>query len=248
MQKSVDFRRADLPYPILSAHQPEFMPWLGNLSKAALGDVYYILDNVQYVSGVFQNRNKIRIKNGPGWQWLNVPIKSTGQLQMWNEVEIDNTNPWKRKHLNAIRLSYSKAPYFDTIYPEIESLYNSYTGDKLIEFIVPIIQYAFFKFDINIPVKRTSEIKDIRGRKSDLILSMCKSCNAKSFVFGSFGKTYIEWDKFNDVTPAFQDFKHPVYDQIHGGEFIPNMSFIDLLFNHGDDSKNILTKSKYTYE
>ena len=76
---------------------------------------------------------------------------------------------------------------------------------------------------------------------------MCKSCNAKTFVFGELGNTYIEWDKFKDIKPAFQNFNHPIYKQIHG-EFIPNMSFIDLLFNYGEKSKKILTKSLYNYE
>ena len=35
------------------------------------------------------------------------------------------------------------------------------------------------------------------------------------------------------------DYKHPIYNQLHG-DFIPNLSIIDLLFNEGPNSKNIL--------
>tara|TARA_R110001592_G_scaffold290216_2_gene559327 strand:- start:202 stop:915 length:714 start_codon:yes stop_codon:yes gene_type:complete len=233
--------------PILTGHQPEFMPWLGYLSKAKMGDVYYMLDHIQFVKEVFQNRNKIRIKNKPGWQWLNVPIKNAKKIQIWHDVKIDNSQPWKRKHLNAIKMSYSKAPYFNEIFPEIEQLYMGFKGDKLIDFVKIIVKYAFKKFNITTPIKYTSKIKGIKGKKSDLIISMCESCNAKTFIFGKFGNTYIEWDKFLNVKPVFQNFNHPIYSQIHG-EFIPNMSFIDLLFNHGDNSKNILTQSTYNYE
>ena len=246
---NTDSRRSDLPFPLLVAHQPEFIPWLGNLSKATMGDVYYLLDTVQFVKDVFQNRNKIRIKNKPGWQWLTIPILGN-TTQMWNEVRIDNSQNWKRKHLNALTMSYSKTPYFNEIYPELEMLYNT-ECDKLIDFVKLFIKYAFVKFDINVPVKCTSELVkegyDMSGQKSDLIINMCKSCNANSFVFGQMGRTYIDWDKFTDIKPVFQNFVHPTYNQLHG-DFISNMSFIDLLMNAGPDSKNILTKSTYDNE
>ena len=248
MKLSKDSRRSDLPYPTLVAHQPEFLPWLGNISKATMGDIYYIVDTVQFVQGVFQNRNKIRIKNTPGWQWLTIPIKSQGKFLLWKDVEIDNTKNWKRKHINSIQISYSKSPHFKVIFPEIQKLYDEFESDKLIDFVKLFINYAFTKFDINVPIKCVSELveegHDISGVKSDLVLQMCKSCNAKSFVFGQMGRTYIEWNKFTDVKPVFQNFTHPTYTQIHN-DFVGNMSFIDLLFNYGEDSKNILTKSEY---
>ena len=44
-----------LKSPILVAHQPEYFPWLGFISKARMGDVYYILDTVQYIK---EQKNK----------------------------------------------------------------------------------------------------------------------------------------------------------------------------------------------
>jgi hypothetical protein len=90
---------------------------------------------------------------------------------------------------------------------------------------------------------------DITGQKSDLIINMCKSVNAKSFIFGVLGRDYVETDKFdkNDIQIAFQNFQHPKYDQMHG-DFVSHMSFIDLLFNYGKDSIDILNKSKFDNE
>lgn len=249
VNKSKDLRRADLPFPILVAHQPEFLPWLGNISKATIGDVYFILDTVQYCKELFQNRNKIRIKGDSGWHWLTIPIKGgRKKLMNWQDVMIDNSQPWKRKHLNSIKMSYSRSPFFKEIYSEIESIYNNFTGDKLIDFLIEFIEYAHMKFGVSIPVYRTSDLikrgYNINGTKSDLILNMCKSVNAKTFIFGAQGRNYIEKDKFNKVDYRFQNFKHPEYKQMHG-EFVSHMSFIDLLFNYGPDAINILNKSEY---
>lgn len=252
VNKSTDIRRVDLPYPILVAHQPEFLPWLGNISKASMGDVYFILDTVQYCKELFQNRNKIRIKSEQGWQWLTIPISNpNNKLMPWCDVCIDNTQNWKRRHLNAIQLSYSKCNYFKEIYPEIEAIYTNFTGDKLIDFLVEFIRYAHKKFNLTVPIYRTSELiklgYDISGQKSDLIISMCKVIDAKTFVFGKLGRTYIEKEKFIDTNYVFQNYTHPTYEQYHG-DFISHMSFLDILFNHGDQSINILNKSNYETE
>jgi hypothetical protein len=39
-----------------------------------------------------------------------------------------------------------------------------------------------------------------------------------------------------------QSFKHPSYNQLFG-EFIPNLSVLDLLFNEGPNASAIITKS-----
>lgn len=252
VNKSIDIRRSDLPYPTLVAHQPEFLPWLGNISKAAMGDAYFILDSVQYCKELFQNRNKIRIKSDTGWQWLTIPISNpNNKLMMWSEVCIDNKQNWKVKHLKAIQLSYSKCKYFKDIFPEIESIYNNFNSDKLIDFIVEFIKYAHKKFNLQVPIYQTSKLIEqgynIEGHKTDLVLSMCNVIEANSFVFGALGRDYIEKDKFTKVKYSFQNFEHPVYEQLHG-EFIPNMCFLDLLFNYGPESIYILNKSYCDYE
>jgi hypothetical protein len=41
------------------------------------------------------------------------------------------------------------------------------------------------------------------------------------------------------IEVLFQDYRHPRYDQLFG-EFEANMSVIDLIYNHGDESHSIL--------
>jgi len=246
---STDQRRLGADGIVLTAHQPEFMPWLGYISKAVMSDAYFVLDSVQFVKDVFQNRNKIRIKSNIGWQWLTVPVLDVKKhLLNWTDVRIDNSQHWKTKHLNSIYYSYAKANYFDIIYNDIEKIYQN-NWDFLIDFIVYIREYTFKKFNIHIPVYRTTDLieqgYDISGQKTDLIINMCKVIEADNFVFGSVARTYVDKEKLNkaNIQFYFQNFKHPTYNQIQG-EFIPNMSFIDLLFNYGDESVNILNKSK----
>ena len=226
----------------LVAHQPEYFPWLGFISKAQLADVYYIVDNVQYMKEHWHNRNKIRKKDG--WLWINTPILGKTKILMWPEVRIDNSQPWKRKQLNSIKMCYSGSKYFHEIYTELEEIYSK-NYEFLIDFNEQIIKYAFKKFNVKAPIFKTSQLikegHNISGAKTDLILNMCKVANANTFIFGQDGKNYIEEDKFNkqNIEYKFQNFHHPIYEQKYLG-FESNMSFIDLLFNHGNNSTKIL--------
>jgi hypothetical protein len=249
---SSDPRRIDREGPILVAHQPECMPWLGNISKACMGDVYFILDSVQFVKKHWQNKNKIRINGGDNFQWLTIPVHGVQDHRLiTTDVRIAKGN-WKQKHLKTLELTYRKAPFFEEIFKDLQIIYSS-ESELLIDFLLEFIYYAFNKFEIEVPIYRTSElIKQgyiIEGEKSNLIISMCKVVNAKVYVFGCDGRTYIDKEVFcnNKVKFVFQDYTHPVYNQIQGN-FVSHMSFLDLLFNYGPKSIEVLGKSNYLEE
>ena len=56
----------------IAIHQPQYLPWLGYFDKLDSADVFIFLDTVQFKKHEWQNRNRIRTKDG--WQWLTVPI------------------------------------------------------------------------------------------------------------------------------------------------------------------------------
>jgi len=156
---------------------------------------------------------------------------------------------WRRKHLKTIMLAYAKAPYFDDVFPFIKKLYENKSED-LVNFLLPISLYAFEVLGVAVPIYRTSKLKElgyqIQGNTIDKILSMCHIFDAKTLVVGISGKEYLDIDKIKQtgIQVVTQKFTHPIYKQIHG-EFVPNMSFLDLLFNHGPDATKILGKSNY---
>ncbi|MCM8819267.1 MAG: WbqC family protein [Candidatus Omnitrophica bacterium] len=223
---------------IVSVHQPQYLPWLGYFHKIANSDCFVFLDCVQYKKREFQNRNRIRTKDG--WVWLTVPVISKDkENQLICQVKINNDFPWQRKHLNSIKLSYKEAPYFFSYIGFFEEVYSK-KWLNLIDLNLAIINFLLEKFSIKTPIKFLSQL-NIKSTKTERIIEICKSLGADTYLSGIGGKDYLDEELFkkNNIKLIYQEFKHPIYRQCYS-PFISQLSAIDLLFNCGDGSIKIL--------
>lgn len=227
---------------IITQHQPEFMPWMGFFYKILHCDTFIILDAVQFKKNHFSNRNKIRIPNKEGWQYINIPVYINGNsTQNFNEVivlDLKSKN-WKNKLLKSIYFSYKKTDYFDQVYSLIENCININTN-KLIDINIALI-FAILDFlEIKKEILLQSDL-NIHSSGTQLMVDTTLRCNSNIYLSGPSGKKYLDHKllKQHNIEVIFKDFTHPIYKQVHG-EFISHMSIIDLLFNNGKQSKNIL--------
>jgi len=223
---------------ILTGHQCVYLPWLGLFHKIALSDAYIYLDTVQYLKKDWNNRNKI--KTIQGGIWLTVPVQTKGKFnQTLKEVQIDNSVNWRKKHWQSIKLNYSKAPYFNRYAGFFEEIYQ-HEWDYLNDLNKTILMFLLEELKIKVDFIDSDKL-NLVGEKSDLVLDMCLKTKADTYIFGTLGKDYADVNKFNEngVKVIFQEYKHPEYKQ-QFGKFEPYMSVIDLLFNCGNDSLDII--------
>ena len=223
---------------ILTAHQPVYLPWLGLFHKIALAETFVYFDQVQYLPKDWMNRNKIRTKDGS--IWLTVPVLRKGYRDLKaSEIEINNSIDWQKKHLRSISLNYKKSPYFENYIPFFEDVYSrkwKFLGE-LNEYM---LKWFLDELGIKVNFLNANDFK-FQGEKSSLILNMCKELNASTYIFGMLGKDYADVQEFekNNIGLIFQNYNHPKYSQLYR-EFISHMSVIDLLFNHGPKSLEII--------
>ena len=230
---------------ILSAHQPVYMPWLGLFHKIALADVFCYFDIVQYQRKDFNNRNKINTKNGP--IWLTVPVKSSGRFHsLITDIKIENKK-WIAKHLKSIELNYKKTKYFDDYFENVEKILLA-GHDRLVDLNYDYLVFGLTSLGIKTKVIKASHYH-FEGTKSNLVLDMCIKLNADIYIFGEMGRNYADIESFNEkkVYPYFQSYEHPHYTQ-KNVTFEPYMSFLDLLFNHGKNSLQIIMSSNISRE
>lgn len=223
---------------ILTAHQSQFFAgYPGYLSKIDEADLYVYMDLVDYSHNDFINRNRIRTKEG--WQWLTVPVKHKGETKKINEIEIDNTKPWRKKHIKSIEQCYSRAPHFQKYIKPIKAIYEK-EWQYLSEFNLFCLVTVLKELQIDTPMIRMSA-NSFKGEKSELILDMCLQTGADWFIFGTNGKDYVKPKLFYDcgIEIEFQEYQQISYKQCYNG-WEPYMGTIDLLFNCGPDSLDVI--------
>ncbi|NRB09204.1 MAG: WbqC family protein [Richelia sp.] len=229
---------------IVSINQPAYLPWLGYFQRIAVSDLHIVLDHVQFEKNSFTNRNKIKIANG--WCWLTVPVKTKdrcGNLAI-KSLEIDNSTNWRVKHWQTMRHNYGKAPYFQQHSSFFKSVYQrewQYLSDLCRE----ITNYLLEVLKINTSLLFSSEI-NTEGIKDELILNLCQKARAITYLSGRLGQNYIREELFKEkgIQVEYQNYHHPQYLQCWRGNFEPYMSIVDLLFNCGSQSLDILIKDQ----
>ena len=233
----------DATYPTnrLVILQPSYLPWIGYFEQMARADQFVFLDDVQYTRRDWRNRNKIRTKEG--WLWLTVPVQQKNLYkQLLKETRVDNSINWNKKHSEAIRLNYAKAPFFEKYYPCLESVYKK-RWEFLLDLCYETTNYLKDFLNITTPTSKSSDLS-AEGAKTDLLLNLCQKMNATHYLTGNLASDYLSRDSFykEGIQLEFQNYNHPMYSQQYPG-FISNMSLIDLLFNAGDRSLDILINS-----
>ena len=222
---------------ILSIHQPQYLPWLGYFDKIDRADVFVLLDTVQFKKNEWQNRN--RIKTADGWQWLTVPV-TYHYPQLIQEVEINSREKWQHKQKQAIVSNYKKAPHWPMLEPLLEEIWTR-EWKTIAQLNIHVVRKLVEILGIETPLHVASEMGVFPDDPDERLIAITKHFGAKTYLAGSGGHGYMDMEKYerNQVKVDFQEFNHPVYRQLFG-DFMPFMSVIDLIFNNGHESLQII--------
>ena len=221
---------------ICAIHQPQYLPWLGYFDKIAASDVFVFLNDTQFKKNEWQNRNKI--KTATGWQWLTVPVVHEFGQEI-RHTKIDNRAPWRRKHLQALVSNYSKSPYFKEHRTSLESLYGE-EWESLADVNIGLVEFFMAQLGITAKTVLSTEL-GVEGKATEALIQICKRVGADTYLSGAGGKDYLEEERFEQegITLVYQDYRHPTYPQLYG-EFVSHLSIVDLIFNCGPQSLEVL--------
>ena len=220
---------------ILAIDQPNYLPWKGYFDLINDVDLFVFYNDVQYTTRDWRNRNKIITPNG--LQWITVPVGNNTH-RLICEVQIEDPS-WQKKHYDAIRYAYGKAPFFKDYRDFFEDCYLN----KQWEYLFELDQY------LTVEISRrflgiTTEFADSRdyytqGHKHDRLLSLIESVgNVSIYESGPAAKDYMVFKDYIDkgIELRWKSYDgYPVYPQ-RGKEFTHQVSILDLLFNVGKDA------------
>jgi hypothetical protein len=223
--------------------QPGYMPNIGFFKKIEYSDIFVFLDDTQFSKDSFDNRNKIKTKSNS--KWISVPLKRPVFRKKLNQVMISYDTDWIKSHSELIYQNYKDAPYFSSYWNEIKKILDQ-KSNLLIELNLNLIIYFLKILKINTTTIKSSEL-NITKTKTQRLVDICTQLNASSYISGIGGKNYVDDSLFknSDIKLTYENSIHPNYNQIHGN-FMKNMSIIDLIFNEGEKSSEILKKIKFS--
>jgi hypothetical protein len=225
--------------------QPTYLPWLGYFDLIDQVDRFVILDNVQFAKQTWQQRN--RIKTAAGLQWLTVPVDFRGRLgQQIREVQIREAR-FCEDHLRAVELAYRRTQYFDEYYPSLEShLRGVRDGSLLVDLNCVLLQWLLDTLGITTALVVASRLP-VEGKRTELLAAICHHLGADTYVSPLGASVYL-LSEIGIMSQAgvgvfFQNYVHPEYGQLFP-PFVSHASVLDLLFNEGPRSPEILRNGR----
>lgn len=220
-----------------SGYQPHYFPRLHYFARALNSDIFGISDYLQYVrkhafpasdgsmKQGFSHQAHSPIKLHQGKTDLGIPTRRTG-LNPINKTLIDYNQHWVHKHLGSIRTAYNRAPFFQSVYAEIEQILSR-RYDNLAQLTVTTILWGLARIlDIrplniqslsvdainqqiatglqfrlkHLKLLSATDISPPQGEEydaNDWIIRSCERFGAKEYVYGgTAASAYMDQRKY----------------------------------------------------
>ena len=179
----------------LSAHQPNFFPWLGYFVKVAISDIHVILDDVEFSKNNWINRNIIDTgKNS----YLTIPVNKSDTNKPINQVRLGEEYKFSiNKIIKTLDHQYKKSDSLTFI----KNLLNE-SKDKNFVFLSELnlfyLNNIFKFFEISTSIFKKSELDLGNGLNASILLTeLCKKYDCSNYISGIGSKSYIDESKFN---------------------------------------------------
>lgn len=225
---------------IISGHQPVYLPGIIVMAKMALVDQWCWVGHCDYQHRSWQSHNFIRGFGNP--LKLIVPVRKSYSGNSINETLVLSAKEdgWRTKHLNSIKHIYGKRPHFDEYYPELEAALLM-PCEKLGELNIGLANLLCHWLDIQTPTHKSEDYKigNYPGNGTLMLAEMCEKLEAKHYLSSPGEAAYVKPELMNGFAHSYIKFTHPEYEQGYRS-FMPNLSVIDLVFNCGPQSGDIV--------
>jgi len=218
--------------------QSNYIPWRGYFDLIKNCDIFVFLDDVQYTSRDWRNRNYIDSQSGR--KLLTVPVGSS-RKRLINEVQLPS-GEWRVRHFNSIKTSYGLYPYWNLYRGFLEKFYFDFSISNLSKFNQAFITRVSGDF---LGIKTQffdSSLLEIKSKKQARIMEILKELGASHYISGPSGRNYLDESIFlkSGIVLLYIDYSPLLSYPQPAGFSSDRLSIIDLLMNCGPDSAHYL--------
>ncbi len=211
----------------LAVMQPYLFPYIGYFQLIYAADLFLIYDDVAYIKRGFVNRNNILAPSGV--TRFTVPVPGASQNKLFSDLQFSKDVD---KILKTIEHSYSKASYFEYVFPIVRRALE--LDDRSIASICQkSFEDIFSYLGLEKQFKKTSELEYDRSASArDRLIALCHLFDADCYVNASGGRKLYAKQDFAEqgIELRFVDTLPVKYSQ-GNIDFIPNLSIIDVLMH-----------------
>ena len=150
---------------------------------------------------------------------------------------------WRKKYIKTLKSYYGRSPFVSSVFPWFQDILNNEEFDNIADLNIHINKKICNKLNIMKRFLRSSEL-NVGGKGDDLLIAVIKAVKGSCYLSGYGASKYQDPEKFKKAGLDFKyySYKPPIYPQLWG-EFVPNLSILDVLFNIGIDGTISLLKS-----
>jgi len=199
-----------------------YFPPVQYISKFLLFENVFIEQYENFTKQTYRNRCVILAANGP--VSLVIPVvKGRGSKIKIRDLKISYDTDWQRNHWRTIFSAYNSSPFFEFYRDDISPFFEK-TWKFLFDYNLAILEIICELMEIDFNVELTDDFEKVDSNTQNFreAISPKKQKAKRDNDFHPHAYTQVFAEKFG---------------------FVPNLSILDLLFNEGPNSYNILERS-----
>ncbi|WP_345974718.1 WbqC family protein [Sulfurimonas sp. HSL3-7] len=223
--------------------QPYLFPYIGYWQLIDAVDKFVVYDNIQFEKGGWFNKNNILLFGKK--TLFSIPLKKDSyQLDVVERRLADHASQQIDKILRQIENGYKKAPYFNDVFPLLESIF-SFDEKNLFFYTYNSIMKVAEYLDIDTEIVVSSTLKiDHTLKGEEKVLAINKYLHADHYINAIGGQSLYVKETFAKagVKLNFIDTKIIEYKQFDD-VFVPFLSIIDIMMFNSKEKIQTMLKS-----
>lgn len=218
---------------ILTSHQPDFLPYLGFFYKVSRSAILVLSDDVMFSKKGMHNWN--RIKTTSGSAKLTIPVHAHHDTPL-KDILVSEPRKSIRSVIKTLQQNYKKAEHYrdGEELLEIMDSFSTFPELHLVELNESLIIHILDRMGIAPRVIKRASFLNVEGHKDERIFQMCDTLSADVYFSGIGAASYHQLEDYlqHGINLVYTDYQPFMYPQLYG-EFIPNLSVADYVFNCG---------------
>ena len=210
--------------------QSNYIPWRGYFDFIRSADLFVFYDDVQYSTGSWRNRNRLKTSTGP--EWITVPVNASLSRAIDQTPIASAGYDWRARHRRQIEQSLGPAPYFGDALRIWEAATH---GDfASISALNIRLTHALNEY-LGI---RTRSVQSrefhLAGHKTERLIELLRRLGADAYLSGPSARQYLDEAAFRaaGIQLEYKTYDYAPYPQLWGA-FEGAVSILDLIANTG---------------